>query len=116
MASPAIILSSGGLDSTTCLAVARQRGFAPLYSMTFDYGQRHRQELDAAASIAKAFEVREHRVITIDLRAFGHSALTAEIDAAVTVGNDSGRPPRARSLHRSLSRRPGLSRTTPQQL
>jgi 7-cyano-7-deazaguanine synthase len=76
---PAIILSSGGLDSTTCLAIARDRGFAPLYSLTFDYGQRHRQELLAAAQVAAAFHVREHRVIKIDLTQFGQSALTSDI-------------------------------------
>lgn len=74
---PAIVLTSGGLDSTTCLAIARDAGYAPLYSMTFDYGQRHRFELDAAAKVAKAFGVAEHRVVQIDLRQFGKSALTA---------------------------------------
>ena len=76
---PAIILSSGGLDSTTCLAIARADGFAPLYSMSFDYGQRHRHELAAAERIARHFSVAEHRVIKIDLRQFGSSALTADI-------------------------------------
>ena len=77
---PTIVLSSGGLDSTTCLAIARHDGFAPLYSMSFDYGQRHRHELEAANRIAAAFDVAEHRVIKIDLRQFGQSALTADID------------------------------------
>src|SRR5262245_21896308 len=76
---PAIVLVSGGLDSTTCLAIARHDGFAPLYSLSFEYGQRHRHELTAAAEISRAYDVREHRVITIDLRQFGHSALTADI-------------------------------------
>jgi 7-cyano-7-deazaguanine synthase len=76
----AIVLSSGGLDSTTCLAIARAEGFAPLYALSFDYGQRHRHELDAARRVAAAFGCREHRVITIDLRQFGRSALTDEID------------------------------------
>src|SRR5678815_287907 len=76
---PAIVLSSGGLDSTTCLAIARADGYAPLYSLSFDYGQRHRQELEAAARVAKQFSVAEHRVIRIDLRQFGKSALTADI-------------------------------------
>jgi 7-cyano-7-deazaguanine synthase len=79
-ASPAIVLTSGGLDSTTCLAIARADGFDPLYSMTFDYGQRHRQELIAADKVARKFGVAEHRVITIDLRQFGKSALTSAID------------------------------------
>jgi len=77
---PAIILSSGGIDSTTCLAIAAQDGFRPLYSLSFDYGQRHRHELDAARRVAAAFAVAEHRVITIDLRQFGGSALTANLD------------------------------------
>ena len=75
----AIILSSGGLDSTTCLAMARAEGFWPLYSLSFDYGQRHRFELEAAKKIARVFGVKEHRVIQIDLRVFGKSALTDEI-------------------------------------
>ena len=75
----AIILVSGGLDSTTCLAIAKRDGFAPLYSMSFDYGQRHRNELDAASKISVLYGVREHRIIKIDLRQFGGSALTAEI-------------------------------------
>jgi 7-cyano-7-deazaguanine synthase len=76
----AIVLTSGGLDSTTCLAIAKAEGFAKLYSMTFDYGQRHRHELVAAERVAAEFGVAEHRVIKIDLRQFGHSALTADID------------------------------------
>jgi len=75
---PAIILLSGGLDSATCLAIARHERFAPLYTMAFDYGQRHRHELAAAATLAAAANVREHRVIHIDLRQFGHSALTTD--------------------------------------
>jgi len=74
----AIVLSSGGLDSTTCLAIAREEGFR-IYSLSFDYGQRHRFELQAAGRIAAAFGVAEHRVIRIDLRQFGKSALTAEL-------------------------------------
>ncbi|HVT89247.1 MAG TPA: 7-cyano-7-deazaguanine synthase QueC [Tepidisphaeraceae bacterium] len=80
MSRSSIILLSGGLDSTTCLAIARHQGFAPIYSMSFDYGQRHRNELAAAELIAKEFQVRQHRVIKIDLRQFGGSALTADID------------------------------------
>jgi 7-cyano-7-deazaguanine synthase len=87
--SAAIVLSSGGLDSTTCLAIAREQGFTPLYSLTFDYGQRHRQELLAAADVAKAIGAREHRVITIDLRQFGKSALTDAI--AVPKDRDAGK-------------------------
>jgi 7-cyano-7-deazaguanine synthase len=76
---PAIILLSGGLDSTTTLAVARSQGFAPLLTLAFDYGQRHRQELAAARKISAAMGAGEHRVIPIDLRQFGGSALTADI-------------------------------------
>jgi len=76
---PAIILSSGGLDSTTCLAIAKAEGFAPVYSMSFDYGQRHRHELTAAEQVASAMGVAEHRVVKIDLRQFGRSALTDDI-------------------------------------
>jgi 7-cyano-7-deazaguanine synthase len=76
----AIILVSGGLDSTTCLAIARSEGFDPLCSMSFDYGQRHRHELAAAERISHAYGVREHRVVRIDLRQFGGSALTSDID------------------------------------
>ena len=79
---PAIVLTSGGLDSTTCLAIARHARFRPLYSLSFDYGQRHRFELDAARRVAGQFGAAEHRVITIDLRQFGKSALTAD-DIAV---------------------------------
>lgn len=74
----AIILLSGGLDSATCLAIAAAQGFAPLYTMAFDYGQRHRNELQAAALLARQAKVLEHRVIQIDLRQFGGSALTSD--------------------------------------
>jgi len=67
------------LDSTTCLAIAKHDGYAPIYSMSFDYGQRHRFELEAAARIAREFGVAEHRVMKIDLRQFGKSALTSDI-------------------------------------
>jgi 7-cyano-7-deazaguanine synthase len=76
---PAIVLTSGGLDSTTCLAIAKHTNYLPLYSLSFDYGQRHRYELDAARRIAENFGVAEHRVIRIDLRQFGKSALTDDI-------------------------------------
>jgi 7-cyano-7-deazaguanine synthase len=74
----AVCLLSGGLDSSTCLGVARREGFE-CYALSFDYGQRHAIELQAAASVACHFGVREHKVIRIDLRAFGGSALTADI-------------------------------------
>ena len=75
----AVCLLSGGLDSSTCLGVARRDGFE-CYALSFDYGQRHRIELEAAERIAKHFSVVEHRVAKIDLRAFGGSALTDDID------------------------------------
>ena len=75
----AVCLLSGGLDSSTSLGVAIREGFA-CYALSFDYGQRHRVELEAAARVARHFGAREHRVIPVDLRAFGGSALTAEID------------------------------------
>jgi len=75
----AICLLSGGLDSSTCLGVARRDGFE-CYALSFDYGQRHRIELEAAARVASFFSVKEHRTVRIDLRAFGSSALTAEIE------------------------------------
>ncbi len=92
MSHPAIILTSGGLDSTTCLAIARDEGFSPLYSMTFDYGQRHRHELAAAERVAQALGAAEHRVIQIDLRQFGHSALTADIDVPKDEVGQAGIP------------------------
>jgi 7-cyano-7-deazaguanine synthase len=74
----AVCLLSGGLDSSTCLGVARRDGFE-CYALSFDYGQRHKIELQAAASVALHFGVREHKIVQIDLRAFGGSALTADI-------------------------------------
>jgi 7-cyano-7-deazaguanine synthase len=74
----AVCLLSGGLDSSTCLGVARREGFE-CYALSFDYGQRHKIELQAAASVAWHFGVREHKVVQIDLRTFGGSALTTDI-------------------------------------
>jgi 7-cyano-7-deazaguanine synthase len=75
---PAVCLLSGGLDSATCLAYARREGYR-CHALSFDYGQRHRAELDAARRVATSLGAAEHRVISIDLRAFGGSALTADI-------------------------------------
>ncbi len=75
----AICLLSGGLDSTTCLAIARRDGFE-CYCLSFDYGQRHRVELEAAARVANELGAKQHRTITIDLRVFGGSALTSHIE------------------------------------
>ena len=74
-----MILLSGGLDSSTVLAIARERGFEP-YALSFRYGQRHAFELEAAAAVAAAQGVARHVVAQIDLREFGGSALTADID------------------------------------
>lgn len=74
----AVCLLSGGLDSSTCLAIARLEGFT-CHALSFDYGQRHKIELQAAAKIASSLGVKEHKVVHIDLRLFGHSALTDEI-------------------------------------
>ena len=71
----AVVLVSGGLDSATCLAIARSEGF-DCYALSFAYGQRHRVELQAAARVARSLGAVEHRVMTIDLAAFGGSALT----------------------------------------
>jgi len=76
--SRAVVLLSGGLDSTTTLAVARRDGLEP-YAMTFRYGQRHEIEVEAAQRIARAAHVADHMVVDIDLRTFGASALTSHI-------------------------------------
>jgi 7-cyano-7-deazaguanine synthase len=76
---PAVVLLSGGLDSTTTLAIAKDQGFQP-YALTFRYGQRHEGEIDAARLIASRAGVAEHVIAEIDLRMFGGSALTSDID------------------------------------
>ncbi|NOZ78865.1 MAG: 7-cyano-7-deazaguanine synthase QueC [Acidobacteria bacterium] len=75
----AVILLSGGLDSSTVLAIARASGY-DCHCLTVDYGQRHRTELDAARRVADALGAVSHRIISLDLRAIGGSALTDEID------------------------------------
>ena len=77
MPNRAVVLLSGGVDSTTTLAIAKAQGFA-CYALSFRYGQRHVIELEAAQRVAKAFGI-EHKIVDIDLRAFGGSALTADI-------------------------------------
>jgi 7-cyano-7-deazaguanine synthase len=74
----AVCLLSGGLDSSTCLALARHEGFE-CFALSFDYGQRHRIELEAAGRVAAALGATRHVTLKIDLRAFGGSALTADI-------------------------------------
>src|SRR5579875_1989633 len=82
----AVCLLSGGLDSSTCLAIAQEMGF-DCYCLSFDYGQRHRVELVAAAKVAKSLQAKDHRTATLDLRVFGGSALTSNID--VPKGRDA---------------------------
>ena len=75
----AVALLSGGLDSTTTLAIAKTEGFE-IYALSFRYGQRHQVELDNASCVAKAIGVAQHIVVDIDLRLFGGSALTSDIE------------------------------------
>ena len=82
----AVCLLSGGLDSSTCLALARREGYE-CYALSFDYGQRHRVELEAAACVAQALGAARHVVARIDLRQIGHSALTG--DLAVPKGRSA---------------------------
>lgn len=83
---PAVVLLSGGLDSATVLAIARDRGFA-CHALSFDYGQRHRAELTAARRVAVALGVASHRELSIGLDAFGGSALT---DPSIDVPEQGG--------------------------
>ena len=84
----AVVLLSGGLDSMVTAGLAREAGFA-LHALTIDYGQRHRRELAAAEAIAAHLDVARHVVLPLDLRQFGGSALTADIDVPKTgVGTD----------------------------
>lgn len=78
-ARPAVVLVSGGLDSATTLAWAKQQGFVP-YALSFDYGQRHKFELEAARDVCEHLGVAKHIILPIRLGAFGGSALTAEIE------------------------------------
>ncbi len=87
----AVVLLSGGLDSATCLSIARDAGF-DCYCLSLDYGQRHHSELDAAARVARALGAKEHRVLRLDLAAFGGSALTDQNIAVPTEGVGSGIP------------------------
>jgi 7-cyano-7-deazaguanine synthase len=76
---PAVVLLSGGLDSTTTLAIAMAEGYEA-YALSFDYGQRHQIEVEAARRVANSLGAKEHRVAKIDLRIFGGSALTDDVD------------------------------------
>ncbi|SPF44979.1 7-cyano-7-deazaguanine synthase [Syntrophobacter sp. SbD1] len=80
----AIVLVSGGVDSTTCLAIAKHEGYGA-FALSFDYGQRHRAELEAARRVVKAFDVREHLILKVPLDAIGGSALTSEIEVPKDV-------------------------------
>ena len=75
MGNRAIVLLSGGMDSATALAMTKAEGFE-VVALTFDYGQRHRREIEAAKRVAKHFDVRDHRIVNLDLSAIGGSALT----------------------------------------
>lgn len=87
----AVVLLSGGLDSATALAIARSEGF-DCYTLSLDYGQRHRAELDAAARVAKVHSAIEHRVVTLGLDAIGGSALTDSDIEVPTTGDTNGIP------------------------
>lgn len=86
----AVILSSGGLDSTTVIAIAQKAGYE-CYTLSFDYGQRHRSELYAADRVSEAMEVAEHKVVTLDLGTIGGSALT-DNDIDVPESETTGIP------------------------
>ena len=83
----AVILLSGGLDSTTVTAIAKSKGFEP-YALSFDYGQRHQGEIDASRRVVEAFGVARHVVAKIDLRVFGGSALTDDIEVPKDRGEE----------------------------
>jgi len=83
----AIILLSGGLDSATCLAIAKDKGYE-LYALSFNYGQRHYFELSSSKLLAEAYSVTDHKIINIDLRSFGGSALTDDIDVPKDMLSD----------------------------
>ncbi len=83
----AIVLLSGGLDSTTCVAIAKEQGF-DVVALSFDYGQRHTVELSSAAQVAQAMGLKNHVTAKIDLRVFGGSALTDDIDVPKSLNMD----------------------------
>lgn len=85
--SKAVVLLSGGLDSTTVAAIAREQGF-DFYALSFEYGQRHIAELDAAKTVATSLGAREHVIAKIDVRVFGGSALTDDIDVPKARSTD----------------------------
>jgi len=88
----AVVLLSGGLDSSTALAWAvREQGWY-CHTLAFDYGQRHKIELEAAAQVAQSMDINDHRVIRVDLQAIGGSALTADIDVPKDSHDDTNIP------------------------
>ena len=87
----AVVLYSGGLDSTTCMAIAREQGFTP-YALSFNYGQRHAVELEKAREYAPLIGAAKHLVIDIDMRLVGGSALTADIAVPKDAAEDGGIP------------------------
>lgn len=80
----AVVLLSGGLDSATCLAIAKEEGYL-LYALTFNYHQRHHVELEAAKRVASLFQVEEHMILDLPLHMIGGSALTADLDVPKDV-------------------------------
>jgi 7-cyano-7-deazaguanine synthase len=91
----AVVLLSGGLDSATTLAIARSQGYET-YALSFDYGQRHQRELEAARKIAKSLGAKEHRILKIDNQIFAGSALTDDVDVPKSRSEEeigSGIPP-----------------------
>ena len=87
MTKKAVVLLSGGIDSTTVLAMAINQGYK-VYALSFRYGQRHGYELEAAKKVAKHFSVSKHLIIDVDLRAIGGSSLTADVDVPKSQGID----------------------------
>src|SRR5277367_6396221 len=87
----AVVLLSGGLDSATTLGIAVKEGYA-IHAFSFDYGQRHQREIEAAAALARHYRVQRHVTQKIDLRAFGGSALTADIEVPKDHLGDAGIP------------------------
>ncbi len=87
----AIILVSGGMDSATCLAIAKAEGYS-CYALSFDYGQQHRAELDAATRVGQLFDAKEHKTIALSLSDFGGSALTDESIPVPDYSGDSNIP------------------------
>jgi 7-cyano-7-deazaguanine synthase len=88
MTKKAVVLLSGGLDSTTVLAIAKAEGFA-IYAMSFRYGQRHAMELESARRVVESMGVEKHLIVDIDLRAIGGSALTDEIEVPKERSNEA---------------------------